>query len=48
MTCLLSLEACYLCGRDMLDGTLFLKVPGDHETSSVADDNLVGVDWVLL
>lgn len=42
------LQDSYLCGGDVLDGTLFLQVPDDHETSSVADDNLVWVDRVLM
>lgn len=38
----------YLCGRDVLDGTLFLQIPYDHKTSPITYNNLVWVDWVLL
>lgn len=32
----------------MLESALFLQIPDNHETSPVADDDLVWVDRVLL
>lgn len=32
----------------MLDGAPFLEIPYDHKTSSIANKDLVWVDWVLL
>lgn len=43
-----ALNDSYLRGRDVLDGAMFLQVPDDHETTSVADNHLVRVDRVLL
>lgn len=38
----------HLCGGDVLDGTLVPQIPDDHEASSITNNNLVWVDWVLL
>lgn len=44
----IKLQSCYLCGRDVLEGMMFLQIPDNHETSSVANNDLVWVYWVLL
>lgn len=44
----IGLQGTYLCAGDVLDGALFLQIPYDHETSSVANDDLAGVHRVLL
>lgn len=40
--------ATYLSSRDVADGTAVIQIPDDHQTPSVADSNLIGVDGVLL
>lgn len=41
-------ENYYLCGRDVLESTLFHQIPDNNKTPTIANDNLVWVDWVLL
>lgn len=38
----------YLCSRNVLDETVLVQVPDDHETSTKPDNNLTRVGGVLM
>lgn len=38
----------YLCSRNVLEETLLVQVPDDHETSTKPYNNLTGVSGVLM